>query len=142
MGYLDPRYTRVQRSTLGFAIKRKVMRECHVYEPKTPKTFLKTFDVFLNETSTTNFFTFNGVITDYLPPAEAPAFTIHPDGHTFTICTACECFGPDLDFCEGRGEKGKPSSNHIILLLALMNHLPSQTSQPIVALTARCSNSM
>lgn len=111
-----------------FRLTAPCTREWNVmYKMKTLNTFLnKTehVDVFLNKISTANFFTFNGVIADYLPLAATPAFILeHPDGHTFTICTACERFGPDLEFCEGRGGKDKPSSNHIILLLALMSQL-------------------
>jgi len=68
------------------------------------------------------------VIADYLPLAAAPEWIVHqlPDGHTLTIHTACKCFGPDLDFCEGREGEDKPSSKHIILSQALMSQLELQ----------------
>jgi hypothetical protein len=108
--------------------------------------------ILLDEISTINLFAFNGVITDYLPLAAAPTFTLgHPGSHTFTIRTACECFSPYHDFGEGRGWKDKPSSNYTILSLALMSQLELhfqllvlqpqrllQISQLFLALADRC----
>jgi hypothetical protein len=97
---------------------RNAASECHasVYE---------NINIRLDEISTINLFAFNGVITDYLPLAAAPAFIAleHPGGHTFTIRTACECFSPYHDFGEGRGWKDKPSSKYTILSLALISQL-------------------
>jgi len=62
-------------------------------------------NIFLNETSIINFFTFKGVITDFLPLVAAQVFIVtgHPDCHMFTVHMTFEHFCPDPKFCKGRG---------------------------------------
>jgi len=93
-------------------------------------------NIFLNETSIINFFTFKGVITDFLPLVAAQVFIVtrHPDCHMFTVHMTFEHFCPDLKFCEGRGGEDKPFSNHTILLLVLVKQNLILPSQPILAL--------